>query len=285
MTTNKILFATDFSAASSAALSVTAKLAHFFRVKTLVIHVFPYSSTHPHLVPVGWMIEGIRTDDRRQMHDVVRALGSLGIEVKEMLVEDGVPSLEIIKIAESCANPILVLGTHAVAGVERFVLGSTAEEILRHVSCPVITVGPHVDLGDATDPHFHRVLYATDLSDSSLHAAKYAAMFGRSAGATLRVLHVMQSSTADTRSEEEGFAAIEKAFEDFGPPDPTSIVEYRTVRGDHISQAITEEAEHYSADLLILGVHRASAFATHLGAKIAFQVIAASPCAVLTVSS
>jgi nucleotide-binding universal stress UspA family protein len=45
------------------------------------------------------------------------------------------------------------------------------------------------------------------------------------------------------------------------------------------------EAERYPADLLVLGVHRASAYASHLAPKIAFQVIAAAPCAVLTISS
>jgi hypothetical protein len=48
---------------------------------------------------------------------------------------------------------------------------------------------------------------------------------------------------------------------------------------------VVNEPERYPADLLVLGVKRASAFVAHVAPKIAFQIVAASPCTVLTVSS
>ena len=86
-------------------------------------------------------------------------------------------------------------------------------------------------------------------------------------------------------SEDQSFNPVRKALGSDGAESAEFAVEYATLHGKDISQAITNEAERYPADLLLLGVHHASAYASHLTPKIAFQVIAAAPCAVLTVSS
>jgi universal stress protein family protein len=61
---------------------------------------------------------------------------------------------------------VVVLGTHGRGGLKKLVLGSVAEEVVRRVGCPVITVGPHIDvpLGEAGE--FHRILYSDRLSSS-----------------------------------------------------------------------------------------------------------------------
>jgi len=61
--------------------------------------------------------------------------------------------------------------------------------------------------------------------------------------------------------------------------------DYVTLHGSDISQAIVNEAERRHADLIVLGVRRGAACSPRLAPKIAFQVIAAAPCAVLTISS
>jgi len=282
MTTSKIIFATDFSRASVAALPVAAKLAHLFNKEVLVLHVFEYSNHHPHRVPVRWMIEGIRSDIQIQMRETTMALNALDVKTESMII-DGLASIELPRLVQSFDDPILVLGTHAAGGLDRFILGSTAEEVLRCAGCPVVTVGPHVKFGDASDRHFHKILYATDFSNASLAAAEFAVLFQRSSGAALRVLHVVDHPVVSMH--EDKFDAIRKGLEDDNVQNDASTIEYITIPGEHISQTIINEAENYSADLLILGVRRASAFATHLGSKLTFQIIAASPCAVLTISS
>lgn len=280
----EILLATDFSPASSAALAMAARLAKMFSVRVLVIHVFEYSK-RPHLMKVDWMIEGIRADLRSRMEETLSELRRLGVEGEERWIEDGVAALEIPRVAGACSNPMLVLGTHAAAGVDRFVLGSTAEEILRNVSCPVVTVGPHVAHCAEGDPKLGRILYATDFTESSLGALRFAALFSKSGEAMLRVLHVADRSGGNRQDDQERFAAIRADLEALDSLWKERPVDYLTVIGRDVSHAITREAEHFGADLIVLGIHRAPGFATHLRASIAFQVIAAAPCAVLTVSA
>lgn len=274
MTPGQIVLATDFSPASSAALSIAGRLARIFNAKILVVHVFQYVARHQYQVPVGWMIESIRRDVQHRMSETRKVLTDLGIETEGMLIEDGFPSAEILNILQSCKNPLLVMGTHAVGGMDRFLFGSTAEEVLRQATCPVITVGPHGTYRENDGPAFHRVLYATDFSEASLAAAPFAAIFQESSSASLRVLHVSADPDFNGSSQDQSFDPVRRVFH-CGRSESTAL----TARD--IGQAISNEVERYLADLLILGVRRASAYASHLAPQTAFQVIAAAPCSVL----
>ena len=97
-------------------------------------------------------------------------------------------------------------GTRGRTGLEKFVLGSKAEEILRQATCPVLTVGPKVS-GRAKFPAIERegkdltpvdislrqILYATDFfSPESLGAARFATSLAQEFQAKLTLLHVIE---------------------------------------------------------------------------------------------
>jgi nucleotide-binding universal stress UspA family protein len=282
---DQIILATDLSPASNAAVSIASRAALIFKAKVTILHVFPYVAPHRYKIPVEWMIEIIRRDVQSKLDKTKRTLSELGIQAEVMIVEDGIPSQQILDFVQSCGTPLLVMGTHAVGGMERFLIGSTAEEVLRQARCPVITVGPHVAPAAGNDPYFHKVLYATDFSEASLAAVPLAVALRRSSAASLRVLHVSAAPVSPAPDEDQRFDPIRQALRVNGAGISVGSEEYVTLHGKDVSQAVVNEAERYSADLLVLGVHRASAYASHLAPKITFQIIAAAPCAVLTVSS
>ena len=283
MILEQIIVAIDFSPASEAARSIAASLATCLGVKVLALHVFEHASHHRYQVPVSWMIAAIRKDIDRQLAEQVKLLTDIGI-VAEGKVVDGLASAEIVKAANGQANALIVMGTHARSGVERFLLGSTAEEVLRQASCPVITTGPHV-MQSRERGVFRRLLYATDFSNTSMNAATLSDSFWRRAQpAHLTVLHVATNLGIQASSEDPSFDMYRKLF---GIQDTSAhqSVDYVTLHGRDISQAIVNEAERSGADLIVLGVRRGAACTPRLAPKIAFQVIAAAPCAVLTISS
>lgn len=274
----QIIVATDFSPASSAAVSVASRMAQIFKAKVILLHVFEYVPKHRYKVPVEWMVEIIRRDVRTKMSEAKNLLVQSGIETEFVVLEDGIPAQQIISFIRGCDSPLLLMGTHAFGGMERFLLGSIAEEVLREAECPVITVGPHVAFWKENHAGLRKILFATDFREYSLAATSIMLLLQQACGAHLRALHV-SGDQVPLEDETKQFEPVRKLLQG------VESAEYITLHETNISQAVVNEAERYSADLLVLGVRRASEATTHLAPKIAFQIIAAAPCAVLTVSS
>ena len=147
-----------------------------------------------------------------------------------------------------------------------------------------MTVGPHIASTGGIS-RFKKVLFATDFSEVSLAVLPLALTLRRSELSSLRVVHVSEEAQADQAAEYERFDLIRNVLSNDPLKTKDCLEEYAILRGNDVSREIVREAERYEADLIILGVRRASAFVSHQSPKIAFQVIAASPCAVLTVST
>lgn len=57
------------------------------------------------------------------------------------IIREGDPAAEIVAAADEWRADLIVLGAHARGPVGRFLLGSTAEAVVRRAHCPVLTVG------------------------------------------------------------------------------------------------------------------------------------------------
>ncbi|CQH58988.1 UspA domain protein [Halobacterium hubeiense] len=71
------------------------------------------------------------------LDDVEALADDRGVPVERALV-DGNPSREIVRYAEDC--DLVVMGTHGRGGIDRLLLGSVAEKVVRSSSVPVLTV-------------------------------------------------------------------------------------------------------------------------------------------------
>jgi len=61
------------------------------------------------------------------------------VRAERQLVE-GDPVSEILRVAREMPADLIVMGTHGRTGLERLLMGSVAEEVLRKATCPVLTV-------------------------------------------------------------------------------------------------------------------------------------------------
>lgn len=280
---DRIVVATDFSPASAAALSAAATLATLLGTSVTVVHVFQYPIHHRYPMRVGWMVELLRQDVEEKLAAARSKLEDRGIHAETVVIDEGVPATEILELLRSFQRPLLSIGTHADSGVGRFFLGSVAEEILRHATCPVLTSGPHVGTPPQAQAGFGRILYATDFSLDSVAAAPMAARIRERASASLRVLHVVPPGSAVDTPDSSGAERLRQAWKMPVAGGDEAEEVYVTVPGTDIAQTIVQEAERFAADLLVMGVRRAPAFTSHLAPGLSIQVIAAAPCAVLTV--
>jgi nucleotide-binding universal stress UspA family protein len=143
MEMKKILFATDFSEGSYNALPYAVDLAKQYGAKLYLIHViYDVAKTAGWYVPHS-SIDEIYADMKKAAEaELAKTFsdGMRGLKDIERLVVTGIPHEEITKFAEENKIDLVVLGTHGRRGLDRMLFGSTAEQVVRNASCPVLSV-------------------------------------------------------------------------------------------------------------------------------------------------
>ena len=56
------------------------------------------------------------------------------------MVQEGHAGEKIVEIADDLKNDLIVIGTHGWRGMNKAIMGSTAERIIAHASCPILIV-------------------------------------------------------------------------------------------------------------------------------------------------
>jgi nucleotide-binding universal stress UspA family protein len=139
-----ILYATDFSEASRAALPVVAAIARKYGSQISAAHVWaplPYSMVTPEELS---SLEGKEESDARDvLEKFVRIKEFEGLPVTPIL-KCGDAARELSRIVHQHHIDLAVLSTHGRTGFKRLLMGSVAEELFRNLPCPVLTVGPNI---------------------------------------------------------------------------------------------------------------------------------------------
>jgi len=276
----KILFTTDFSRVSEAALPFAVAVARRFGSSIEAVHIFALSELQmcPEAAPIavgGPLTQRAESD----MADLLRS------ELFEDVPHDGrVRSgievwSEIESLIKSEGFDLVVLGSHGRGGLKQVVLGSVAETIFRSAPCPVLVVGPKAPKRAAL-PVFRDLLFATDLSPASLKALPFVEAFAEENQADVIVLHVCEEKVRDKHEEDLATESLGKWMRELIPPRPG--LEYALRFGAPADNILKLAAER-ECDLIMLGAHHASNFASHLPGAVAHRIVSEAPCPVLTV--
>jgi nucleotide-binding universal stress UspA family protein len=83
--------------------------------------------------------EMMMSDGKKILSKAKKTIEDSGVEVKDVLL-DGHPGEEIIKFAERNNIDLIVMGTLGKTGLEKFLMGSVAEKVVRHSKVPVMIV-------------------------------------------------------------------------------------------------------------------------------------------------
>ncbi len=285
-----ILFLTDFSEPSEAALPFAVAVARHYGAKIYALNVVvpaTFTYTTPELAST--MIEAEEENAKLSMNRVQACFG--GVD-NETIIERGIDVWAAVEqtIREQKVD-LIVLGTHGRTGATKFLLGSVAEEIFRRSPVPVLTIGPAVRSSVHAGGRFHRVLLATDFTPASAAAAPYALSLAQENGARLLLLHVMRkpnarNETAETRFQISVAEAIQQLYETVpGQAKLSTAPEVALEYGDPAERILTVAREK-RADLIVLGLRDSAGHigaATHLERATAHKVVAHANCPVLTV--
>ncbi len=143
----KILYSTDFSSYSNQAYFHAVALAEKHRASLTILYVYvpgldePGTPREPEANRRYWQeqLEQIRPVDQQ-------------IAVHHVFLE-GEPAAEIVRYARDAGIDLIVMGTHGRTGVERLLVGSVAEKVMRDAPCSTLVVKlpkgvPVTDKGD-----------------------------------------------------------------------------------------------------------------------------------------
>lgn len=180
---------------------------------------------------------------------------------------------------------LIVLGTRGRTGLGKALLGSVAEQILRHAPCPVLTVGPHVTLQPEKAMKMREILYATDLAADFPAAAPYAISLAQENQAHLGLLYVFENQkTGELVQPAELAESKLRKLCQLVPKDADLWCEpHYLVEQGNPGEKILEAADKQRADLIVLGAQPANWLATHLNAGTVHKVVSEAKCPVLTV--
>jgi nucleotide-binding universal stress UspA family protein len=148
-----ILHPTDFSEHSDYALQVAGSTARCYGARLTVLHVLQAAE------PPEWIYDQMAgtfpwtVDSDRAMERAIRPLreSAPGLRV-EYRVSEGVPAEEILRLAEDEECDLIVMGTHGRTGLDRMLMGSVAETVMKLAHCPVLTVKVPPPAGAADGP-------------------------------------------------------------------------------------------------------------------------------------
>jgi nucleotide-binding universal stress UspA family protein len=283
-----ILVATDFSLVSDRALDYAISLARRYESRIVLAHVVA-TGGNVYLAPemAAATHESGFSMAQEEMGQVLISGKLRGVD-HETVIEEG-PFWPVLEALITKHNPdLVVVGTHNVKGLEKFLLGSVAEQIFRQTKRPVLSVGPAVEGKTATEAEFKNILFATDFGMGAEREAAFAFSLAQEHGANLTMLHVVTHAQDYSR---DGLAlkrdAIFHELAELVPPGSEFWCkpEFRMRLGEP-AREILEVAREMKADLVVMGAKKQTGFtAGHSLNTVAYRVVAAAPCPVLTVRS
>jgi nucleotide-binding universal stress UspA family protein len=280
---DNILFATDFSPSAETAKLYVQALAHRYQSKLRLLHVVDLGAAFKS-PDAGVTIDIFRRFGEESLTRLRSELGAPPVSVEAVLCEGTDPASEILQAAQDKSTNLLVIGTRGHKGLARLVLGSTAEELIHQAQCPILTIGPAV-LQPELPVNFQRIVYATDFSPEAAKACVFALSFAQDFGGHLYLCHVLpQRDALDSMNDQElndrFVGALQRLVPDVAREwcEPECVLEC-----GYAADGILLLAKRVNADLIVLGTRKASHWYDNFKTGVAFQVISASSCPVLTI--
>jgi nucleotide-binding universal stress UspA family protein len=137
MAAKHILACVDFSEQSTRSLAGVGEYARANSSKVTLIHISdPYAFIPPQAVLEGASDETSHRAELGKLRD--QHLADIGVEIA--VLADPAPAKAICEYAESHGVDLIVVGSHGRGGMERWLIGSVAERVVRHATTNVYVV-------------------------------------------------------------------------------------------------------------------------------------------------
>jgi nucleotide-binding universal stress UspA family protein len=263
MMIKNILCAIDRSPSSLQAFGYAITLAKWQSARLNLLEVI--EEAPPPGVTRAPKSDGVPTETwtalERDLRRVLTARRASDVKV-EIFMRKGKVVQEILAQAKMSRSDLVVIGSHGRGGVQRLVLGSVAEKVLRLATCPVLTVRSGVRLARRSRSPFETILCPTDFSAAANKAVAYAKRLAQEADAKLILMSAVEWPFGDAVMS-GAVAELRKSIESNASEALTRLLPRPASHGPRAqalvavgkaSAAIVKVARARSVDLIVMGV-------------------------------
>ena len=292
MMIKKILCAIDRSPSSLQAFGYALALARWQSARLNLLEVI--EEAPPPGVNRAPTSDGVpnetRTTLERDLRRVLTARRASDVKV-EISLRNGNVVQEILAQAKTSRPDLMVIGSHGRGGIQRLVLGSVAEKVLRLATCPVLTVRRGVRLVRRSRSPFATILCPTDFSAAANKAVAYAKRLAQEADAKLILMTAVEWPFGDEVTS-GAVAELQKSIASNASDALTRLLPRPASNGPRAqaivavgkaSAAIVKVARARSVDLIVMGVSGRGALDVAILGSTTHHVIREGTWPVLTV--
>jgi nucleotide-binding universal stress UspA family protein len=282
----KILCPIDFFPASLKAFDYALKLAANYEAGIFALHVVsPIVPTfYDFPLNLSEYTGALQKQSRHELAKLGKKAEKLNVPFRSEVVI-GSTDAEIHKALKKSNSDFVIMGTHGRKGLERWILGSEADRMIRSCPVPLLTLGAAKGTR-SSPPAIRSILVTTDFSEGTADALKYAFSLAQECQARLTLLHVVDQVTVESsvKSSLPTIDAIRGQLEKVIPDDVRPWCDVKTrVEVGMPYRTILAIQKSEKADLLVMNVHGKSLIDRALLGSTAERVVRAAVCPVLLI--
>jgi nucleotide-binding universal stress UspA family protein len=295
---NRILVPIDFSRSSLKAIPYALAVARQFGAHVQLLHIVDTTQYPPPTLLTLPLVPLAEWDKRlmKQLEAIALKYRTNGT-VSALKPRSGTAYEEICATSREVNADLIVIATRGYTGIKHMFLGSTAERVVRHSSCPVLVVHLHGrHWNGSTTPRsrtgfqLSRIVVPIDFSECSRLAFNYAVQLARDFNAELRLVHVINSHAYPFGDEHLALhasqltrQAAEAAQKQMRAMAAKSKIRYsaRVIEGSPGMQICN--AANEDVDLIVISTHGRTGFKHVLIGSVAERVVRYAHCPVLVI--
>lgn len=287
-----IIVPIDFSDTSLQALDYAIALAREFGSRIQFLHVLEFPAVFNSDKPAyaAWD-KAAKEASAQRLSELIREKTE-GIASVTSDVRFGRAYQTVCERALQEKADLIVIGTHGFSGLKHVMLGSTAERVIRHAPCSVLTVRTkHV--GDAKSfIRPKKILVPTDFSNPADEALQSAVVLAKQYDAELELLYVVPVHYAIAEYDQIDYTLLEvdqtktgeEKLSELGKELLAQNISVKTnVRRGRAATEITQAATDTGADVILIATHGLTGWQHAVLGSTTEEVVRNSPCPVLVV--
>jgi nucleotide-binding universal stress UspA family protein len=291
-----IVLATDFSESGLKAYRYAVSLALGLKARLLILNVLPTAMTLDPEFPVSALyLKQLHEESKAELERLSLRAEQDGVQFETRQIP-GDPGDRIISTADEEKAALIVLGTHGRTGLDRVLLGSVAEKVVRGAHCPVMTV---CGTEAAAEPPLGALipvdcfLVPMDFSECAQEAFEFAVSLAKPVGGALRLVHAFEPSAYPldfslfrVTDEKALHARMRERLREL-----VAILRTQGVSAEEACQVglppevILAQANRTPGSIIVMGTHGRRGWQHLTMGSVAERVIRHAACPVLTVKS